>query len=218
MIQRIQFLAKNYKALQGLALIPYGVLGLFSTVWSVWLRPLFFPQGMSVAGVFLYMLIEGGIVIGLVRLITQYYRRTFGQINIPSLSGPHPDSYISAWALICIVLLICGTVLDLHLHLYVCLFGVAVAATLFLRWYYMGKILHYYLVLAAIVLALSFLPMLNGTIYNLLFLHGPDQYGYFINPGIGILLTTVGLLDHLALLRNISLVRGIARQNYGQIE
>ena len=211
MLQRIQFTVKNYKTLQGLATVMLGMTLLLETAWRAELLWRLFPQGLNEWGFFATILV-GGIFMGdCASLALVYYRRTFGQINISQSNSP-ATAHVSGWIVLCAFLIIIGMGIDVNLHPHISFIVLAFAATLVVRWYCLGRTLHYYLVLAILLLAVSCLPILPF-VYAVFVQSKSDQFSYLLGATTGSLLIVIGLCDHIALLHNMRKIRRLMLTN-----
>lgn len=210
MLQRIRFLAKNYNTLRGLALVGNGAALLIWAIWNGWLFPHFFPKGVdkgdALAGVLVLLALLATTCFYLPQV---YYRRIFGQTNTP-VPGEVTRVNVSGWMLLCFALIIVGMTLDVHVPTHVSFLVLAAAATLVVRWHCLGRTLHYYLVLAAMTIGLSFLPFLPSV--NQVFGQSAgDQYSGLLDAIVGGLLIAVGLCDHVVLIRNVRKIRSLMK-------
>jgi hypothetical protein len=205
MLQRIQFTVKNYKSLQGLILALIGIAFLVDLLWRAWLLWIIFPKGLDETGVLLELLFMGVMAGGATWIALVYYRRTFGLVDTPDPREPITLK-VSGWVAVCVVLIFVGLWLDLGVHPHVSFLALALAATMVIRWYCLGRRLHYYLVLAALLLGVSFLPFLPA-VYQIFEQSKSDQFSYLLTGLTGCLLIAVGLCDHIALLLNLRKVR-----------
>jgi hypothetical protein len=213
MLQRIRFTVTNYKALQGLAVAAYGLGLLLFTLWRAWLLWKIFPSGLDGWNFLLDMVVGGGLLAACVWLGLSYYRRTFGLINVPDRSEP---VRVSGWGVFCFILFILGMWIDVNLHPHVSCIVLACAAALVVRWHCLGRTLHYYLILAILMIGVSFLPFLDP-IYAVFSQSKSDQFSYLLSAVVGCLLIIVGVCDHLALIHNMRKVRGMMQENAGLI-
>lgn len=116
---QIQFIAANYSRLQGLRLVPVGLLSIFVVIWAM------YNQGRSanleapilavVAAALLYWLTD------------RYYNRIFGQIR----QTPSQRRREAAWSIVFSALALLGFALDTTEILPISVFGLAFAASLF---------------------------------------------------------------------------------------
>ena len=216
MIGRIQFVVRNYKTLQGLALVACGVGLLAFTAWRIWLLRIIFPAGLNEWSFLLQFLLWAAIIAGLTYIAQSYYRRRFGQANQPSLSQ-FTTSTMSGWVLFCCVLVsatILGLWLDVNLHPHISFLALAMALILGMRWNYLGRRLHYYLVLAGLMVVVSLLPLFD-VVYQQVSQPQSDTYSYILSTVISLLLIAIGLCDHLALLQSMRAVH-ISTQTHNQ--
>lgn len=205
MLQRIQFTVKNYKSLQGLILAFIGMAFLVDLLWRGWLLWKIFPNGLDTPGFLLEVLFMGilsgcAILAGLI-----YYRRTFGLVDMPDPQAP-VTLKVSGWAALCAVLIFAGLWIDASQHPHVSCLALALALTLIIRWYCLGRNLHYYLLLAALMLGLSFLPLVPA-VYQIFGQSKSSQFSYLLTGLTGGLLIAVGLCDHIALVHHMHKIR-----------
>jgi hypothetical protein len=114
-IQKTRFLAMNFAHLQGLRVIPYGLLLFLVSFWANAQR--------GPARNFLPPVLMGLLCIGLYMLIDRYYRRTFGQV-VPSAQSRRADR---ALAIIGGAAALAAFLLDVRLSLPVSLVGLVFA-------------------------------------------------------------------------------------------
>lgn len=212
MLQRIQFTVKSYKALQGLVIAAYGLGLLLYTLFRVWFAQAWFARSAFSGNLdtfgFLIEIVVGIAILGLCMVFAKiYYRRTFGQVRTPRPDEP-TGSHSVGWIAICMLLLIVSMALDVNLHLHISFMALAVAATLLIRWHCLGRRLHYYLVLAVLMVGASLLPF-QPAVYQIFSQSKTDEFTYLLYAAVGSLLIVVGICDHVALVLSMRKVRSL---------
>ena len=151
-LSRIRFLALNYGYLQGLKMIPIGVMELLIAVWTNRQtgpnRDLTLPFLILILGSIVYWLMD------------RYYRRTFGTVKPPAVRR-NTDILIS---LFFVVLALAAFWVDTSRILSISLFGISLAIFLFLDYLritrqFGGRILWIYPFSSLILLVISLLPL-----------------------------------------------------------
>jgi len=196
-LKRTQIITANYRALQGLRLLP----------WSLWLLLIVITDTLNAVGpsstqFFGYqcLFIIPGIAIpwALSRLIGNYYTRTFGQVErllrdrlVESLFG------IVLMAGMYIAILV-----DAQQFLPVSLLGLVIAAFLLIQWWTTGRFLSHALLFAALFVGLALLPLFG------LFAGGDwfDPLSRWLLLMFIIVGCISGVLNHVALVRNLKAV------------
>ncbi|GHO81319.1 hypothetical protein KSD_90900 [Ktedonobacter sp. SOSP1-85] len=210
----IRSLVTNYTVMPGLILATIGgflaFLGAFSILWNKWLYYMWFGNNQDsplttlalIATMFLPLVLYLVVIFAVIR----YYKNHFGQVK--------PQDQVKkwlTWELIAAFVLyfFVGTPLDYRLHSPVSFTLLIFALFLVVHWWLFAKAQAHYLILAAIAVVLSFVPMFNSVVYNWLYVKytSPDWYGFNIGVCSGLLLLIAGLLDHWHMVRAFARVR-----------
>ncbi len=212
--QNIRSLVQNYTVVPGLILATIGgyavFIGAFSMVWNKWLYWVLFGSiqnswiaNLGIAGSFLlpyalYLVVMLGV--------KRYYNQRFGEVK-PRVEETNRLTIELIGA--CIAYFFVGQALDLRLHSPVSITMLIFAAFLLIHWWTFARMQRHYLVLAAITIALSFVPLFNSSVYFWLYIKdtAPDWYGFNTAICAGLLLVIAGLLDHLHMVRTLAQVR-----------
>ncbi len=195
-LQRIRAIAAHYRSLQGLRMLP----------WFLWILlfgavnpALGLPQGRLD---YQLLLIVPGLVVpwAVSRWIGAYYDRAFGQIE----GLPPRNRALEALAGVTfVVVAFLGFLADSLQRWPVSLFGLVMAVAMFVQWWRSGRFLTHYLVTAALLAAISMLPLFgipaSGHWYTLL--------GGFAFPiMLGLVLSLGSVLGHILLVRSLKLL------------
>lgn len=137
--------------------------------------------------------------------ISRYYQRTFGQVK----PGEQVQGRLFTEIVIAgLAYWFFGLAFDLHFHSPVSTSLLVVAAFLVAHWWLLARQQPHFLVLAAIVIILSFVPLFNANVYHWLYMDtAPDWYYNNINICTGLVLMLAGLLSHRHLVRALTQVR-----------
>jgi len=193
-LKRTRVITANYRALQGLRLLP----------WLLWLLLIFSTDTLNAVGpsstqFFSYqcLFIIPGIAIpwALSRLIANYYTRTFGQVE----RLPRDRLVESLFGIVLMAGMYVAILVDAQQRLPVSLLGLVVAVYMFVQWWTTGRFLSHTLLFAALFVGLALLP-----------LFGLFADGDWFDPRRQLLLLVFivvgcvsGVLNHVALVRNL---------------
>jgi hypothetical protein len=204
--QQVRLLTRHFHDLQGLLQVPFGVLFLVLFVLAAWLpsTPKEFPQhGPAYTRLLLWAALAIGLgwVVAFVamRLTRAKYERDFGSVEL----GPRRRWWFFLIGSIGPFILLYPINYDKDLWLAtgkampVNVADFVLAAGLLIYWWYMGRSLHHYLVLAGIGIALGLASALGLTPATWLW-HVREMLLYF-----GVATIVGGVLDHLVLARTL---------------
>ncbi len=189
--QRIYQVTRYYDHLQGLCLVPFGVLLLLVAVWKAGWWP-WFDKWQPLSGM-LFL----GLTMLLVWRIRLYYRYTFGHVH--QLPGSRRNGNILA-------ILFLGGLYLIGLAEYqwqwpVSGTGLFTAVVLVIYYFQTGSFRPHYLVLAALMLIVSLLPLFGVLQAAQVYLWGPD--GAIGVALFGFIWLVGGLVDHGFLSRTL---------------
>ncbi len=199
-LKRMRYIAGHYNALRGLKLLPVG-LGLIAiAVWSFWLRPVILPSVENGWEDFAAFLLLYSILFALEQLAEHYYRRKFGQVEMP----PQEEASWRLTAILLFFIYSTGTQIDSNLHPMISVFGLATALFLCFYWWQMGREQTHYLVLGLLVALASMLPLFSSSLRALLFLQGTAHYYHLVDLLAGIIFFVGGIFDHILLIHSLA--------------
>ncbi len=212
--QDIRSLVRNYTIVPGLVLATiggYGVFnGAFSMLWDKWLFRVLFgsnpDSGLANLGAFGSFILPFILYLVILYAVMRYYKRNFGQVK----ARVEESSKLAIELIVAfIAYFIIGGWLDIHLHPVVSITLLIFALFLFTHWWMLARAQGYYVLLAGIAVALSFVPLFNSTVYYWLYIKdtAPDWYSFNISICVGLLLFIAGFLDHWHLVRMLARVR-----------
>ncbi len=212
--QDIRSLVKNYTVVPGLVLATIGGYAAFTgscnMLWDKWLYYVLFgsiqDSWIANLGAFGSIVLPYGLFLIVAYGVMRYYKRRFGQVK-PRVEEKNrlTTELIVALAAYFII----GQALDIHLHSPVSISLLIFALFLLIHWWTFARGQMHYLFLAAIAVALSFVPLFNNTVYYWLYIKytTPDWYGFNIAVCVGLLLLLAGILDHWYMVRMLTRVR-----------
>lgn len=192
-LKRVRAVTANYSYLQGLRLVPMGlVLIWLAALGADWLPglapgdplPAFLSLGLAVLGVW---------------LIGFYYMRTFGRVQIARAACRRDLVFCLAWT----GGLVVSSLVDARLQPPVSTFGLTSAGLLVGWWWISGCFRSHYLFGAAVVAAISCLPLL-GLLPASPFTVSSEA---LLNPLLGLwglVYIIGGLFDHWLLVRTLT--------------
>lgn len=200
-LDRIRFLAANYPNLQGLKQVPFGIMAVLVSLWGNSLRrpatDITFPILVTVACIGLYV------------LIGRYYAHVFGQIHRTSASSRLDWFIQTAGAILALVAFGADTALKPPVSTLGLVFsGVILADYMRMTHGARDRFLLYYPALAIVMIVLSLLPLL-GLVdwWQAIGIRSPIVGVVMV---FGLLVTVVGILVHLFLVRNLPRVSEVA--------
>lgn len=190
-LERVQYITRNFSALQGLKMLPFGLFMLALAARD-------FGWGfLGQEGDCTYTLPLFFVVLALVYLTSRYYDQAFGSVKEIDHST---SAFISAAYLFVLLLVI---VVEVQLNPPVSLVALLLASTLL----FVGikKQRPYYTFFALVMVGISFLPLIQNTS-----LENPyyGSLGGFAKLAIGMIWIAAGLIDHVKLVRIIKQVSG----------
>jgi len=188
-LERVRYVTTNFNYLQGLAMMPVGVIFLaFAAIEVGWLPV---PGWGSIVGL--------GLALVLAWTAHQYYNRTFGRVVSESCIPRNPNwgAIIGVWTL-GLGLMIGALLLDTWLNPPVILFGLTTAALTFAYYWPRRSFAAHYLAIAGVIALISLFPLVGGSIDNPVF--RPSILSFVI---MGLLFVVGGLFDHILLARTL---------------
>lgn len=215
----IRLLVKNYTIVPGLVLATIGgymaFTGAFSLLWNAWLYWLLFGRSadswIANLGAYASMLLPYVLFVIVLLVVVRYYQRRFGQAK------PRKEEMVKlAIELVVafVTYIFIGQQFDVHFRLAVSTALLIVALFLLVHWWMFARRQMHYLVLAALAMILSVVPLLSSSVYYWLYIKdtAPDWYSLNIEVCAGLLLFCAGLLDHWRLVRHFARVRSNLRE------
>ncbi len=199
-LKQIRFVSANFIFLQGLRMVPLGLMLLFVTLWEN-----FFVYGKGGERSVDWFVVFTGLIVflGLFFLIDRYYSRTFGKVR------PAPESrrLVIIFSIVGLVLAAGAAYLDMYRNLPFSAIGLVLAVGLiadFIRvnWPVKGRFLLYYPFSAVIIAFISMLPLLG--VENWWKLFGLRNQLFAIMVLIGIFVIFGGICGHIFLVRTLS--------------
>lgn len=192
---QIKFLAANYSKLQGLRVVPIGLLCLFVAIWDNTRQgQLDGPLTALLVTILLYWLID------------RYYNRVFGQVKQTS-SQRRRETITS---IVFGILAILAFALDTAEIIPVCALGIIFAAALLMDWWAARSVRSEALttfpenfVTSILILIVSILPLFGITWWEGLGINS-QVTGVFMIVGTVIILT--GIWGHIRIMRELSTV------------
>lgn len=216
----IRLLVKNYTIVPGLVLATIGGYlafnGAFSLLWNAWLYWLLFGRSpdswLANMGAYASMLFPYLLYLVVLLAVIRYYGRRFGQVK------PRKEEMVKLTIELVAVFLayiFIGQRLDVHFRLAVSTALLIVALFLLVHWWMFARGQIHYLVLAALAVVLSSVPLFSSSVYYWLYIKdtAPDWYYLNIELCAGLLLLCAGLLDHWRLVRHFARVRNNLREH-----
>lgn len=198
-LKQIRFVSANFLFLQGLRMIPLGLMLLFVTLWENANG----GKGGARSVDWAVVLIGLAVFFTLYFLIDHYYSRTFGKVR------PTPESarLVYVFSLIGLVLAAGAAYLDMYSNLPFSAIGLVLAAGLiadFVRvnWPVKGRFLVYYPLSAVIIVLVSILPLLGVDHWWKFF--GLKNQLFGITAMIGVFGILGGFCGHIFLVRTLS--------------
>lgn len=196
-LKRVRYVAANFYSLQGLKLVPLGLLYLW---WAAkegewievpgWLNDFISAFGYSLA-------------FGLYWLIQVYYTRNYGRV-LPKRGVPRTArDWLVMFAMIALVMAMVGTfVIDRVWHPPVLLFGLELAAAMLIIFWPRRAYVPHNIALAVVIAGLSLLPLVEGVSSSPAL--RPPVMLFLV---LGLQLFVGGIFDHLMLVRSLKPAR-----------
>ncbi|MDQ2903332.1 MAG: hypothetical protein ABI456_17140 [Ktedonobacteraceae bacterium] len=215
----LRSLVKNHTVVPGLVLATIGgffaFIGAFNMLWNKWLYWVLFGSiqdswlanlgalGSQVLPLVLYLVV--------LYVVIRYYKRRFGQVK-PRFEEKMKLTIELVGAFVAYFTI---QAFDTRLHSAVSMTLLIFALFLLIHWWLFARMQMHYLILAAIAIALSVVPLFNRAVYYWLYIKypSPDWYGFNIAMCAGLLLLVAGLLDHWHMLRVFARVRSYVGAN-----
>lgn len=192
--QRVRYVAKNYRELQGLKSVVAGLFLLFVVaLYDGWL-----PGSAWVLNSFLVLLLPFcmfGVVAILFRNIQRYYERTFGHVE------PNPDHTRRERqkGMLIYFSLILSYFLDRAWQPLISIGGLVFAGFLLVMAWPNRTYQVHYIVTAVLLTGLSLLPLVGISL---------DSTRTVISVAAGLMLIVIGCIDHVLLVRTLKPVPG----------
>jgi len=192
-LKRIRFVAENYAALQGLKFVPIGLLFYFVAFRDSgfsWAPSMLQPGNQTLT------LPLFALMIALYWLVGVYYRRSFGRVaSVQSTDRAMLGGVVGVICVFAVYFL--AAWVDAYLEPPVSFVMLAVGALLVAQWWVTGRFRSHYLVVTAVVAGIGLLPLFG--VLEVTALSGTVGSGIIV----GTALITVGILDHLFLVRSM---------------
>ena len=221
--QEIRSLVKNYTVVPGLVLAIIGAYaaftGAFDMLWDYRLYYELFGRDSqsSIANLAAFgsIILPYALFVVVIYAVGRYYKRHFGQVT------PRAEEKRLLTIEIVVAMgayFFVGEVLDTRFHLGVSTTLLIFAMFLIVHWWMFARRQIHYVVLAAIAVGLSFVPLVNAGVYHWLYVYSsaPDWYGFNTAICAGTLLLIAGLLDHWYMVRAFARVRTRVQANMGR--
>ncbi len=161
------------------------------------------------------MILPYALCIVVVYAVMRYYKRRFGQVK------PRAEETLRLTIELvgAYVAYLIAQTLDVHLHSAVSSALLVFALFLLIHWWMFARVQMHYLLLAAIAVVLSVVPLFNSTVYYWLYIkdRAPDWYSFNIEIFAGLLLLIAGLLDHWHMVRMFARVRSYVVANSSDV-
>ena len=190
-IQQLRKVTRGYPYLQGLKVVPIGLLLLltasFSIDWWPW-------EGWE----FLPFAIAGIAAVAAMVWISRYYERRFGRVS-PTPTQFRRDAVGTAIAAIALA---GGLLVDVTVVPPVSVFGLSLAAVLIWYWSWSGGPRPYHWLLAGALAVVALLP-LASTWFDIDLVDKGDAAFTLVLAAAGAVYVAAGLLDHAHLVRSI---------------
>ncbi|HUP28460.1 MAG TPA: hypothetical protein VM409_08500, partial [Chloroflexia bacterium] len=188
-LERVRYVTTNYNYLQGLKMVPIGLVFLaLAAFQGGWLpAPNVGSAALNITGI--------GLAFVLAWAANLYYSRTFGRVLPAPIIPRNPNwaAIIGVWTAGLALLL--GTILlDALFHLPVILFGLVMSALIVAYYWPRRSFAAHYLAIAGIIAAISVFPAFGVNRDN------PAFSSYiFSSLSLGLIFVVGGLFDHILL-------------------
>lgn len=200
-LKDIRDITANFHYMKGLMMVPLGICNLLIAVLSLgWV-----PQPWLLSSLLCALL----AAFFLLSATDQYYKKIFGSVQVKARVYMQEAILATVSIVALLIAMFINTVLWLPVN--VC--GLVLAAILLIGFWRGRRYGKHYIVMAAIIAALSLLPPLGAMIKYLyatlqwpiilLSIQGNLQW-FFINGIVGIIMIIGGLLDHRELVRSMT--------------
>ena len=190
-LRKIHYITENYTSLQGLRIIPLGILVLLQTVmiYSSWSNPLL-DQFFNFVGLTLISFAQA--------FLSRYYQRRYGMAQ-PSIEQL---LRVFIWFIIAFILMLFSLQIETINAPVINVPGIALAFVIFLYWWPRRPFAIYYLALSILLLLSGFLPLTHILAGTRLM-----QDNGFMLSQVLLSLTFIigGLCDHLVLTHSLTL-------------
>lgn len=190
-LERIRLITRHYDQLQGLRQAPFGLMFLVMAVWKGGWWP-WFEKWQPLSG-----LAVVGLALVASWLVGQYYARTFGRVQRQN-ENKRLEIVISVIFLAGLYL---GGIAEYEWQWPVSGTGLFTAVVLVAYFFMTGSFRFHYLVLAALMAAVSLLPLLRLLPPEQVYLFGPE--GAVGVALFGLIWLVGGLVDHWLLVRSL---------------
>lgn len=183
---RVRYITRNFDALQGLKMVPFGLF--FLAMGAGWLG----EQGdlsLSLPAFVLTLLVYW--------LISRYYTRNFGHVN------SERSNLVNIFFLPLAVILILwvAAAMDYSMRLPVSVFGLTLAIILFFWWWLQEQRTRIHYAIMASLIALISLAPLAGIGEGWLIIQPPGTVFHLL---VGAIFVMGGILDHLILVKGFN--------------
>ena len=188
-LERVRYVTKNYRILQGLRQVPIGIFLLMVAVFKSGFWP-WYEGGQAVSfSLAMSLFLPLVLTVGAYALISIYYKRNFGQVR----HYPRSERDMILKSLLSLAVIV-AFFADVRYVAPVSLVGLTFAILMFAEWLEESRFRPYYLLVSIMLALVSLLPVTG--IFTL------EQFvdvGLLLSLGIAIFI--VGTGDHLILKR-----------------
>lgn len=191
-VQELRTVTQGYPYLQGLKVVPIGLLLMFTVSFKIDWWPW---EGWE----FLPFTVGAIAALAAIVWIGRYYERRFGRVS-PTRTQLRRDALGTALAAIALA---GGLLVDTTLVLPVSVFGLALAAVLLWYWSWSGGPRAYHWLLAGTLAVVSLLPLASKWLDIDLVDKRADAAFALVLATAGAVYVAAGLLDHAHLVRSI---------------
>lgn len=189
--ERIRRVTQYYDQLQGLRQVPFGILFLLMAVWKAGWWP-WFGQWQPLSGLFFI-----GLALIAFGWVGRYYRRTFGQVR----QLEQNNRLNTVLGILFMLVLWLGGLAEYEWQWPVSATGLLLAGFLAVYYFQTGHFRTHFLWLAALLAAVSLLPLVGLLQAEQVYLWGPDSaVGVAV---FGLIILVGGLVDHWLLRRTL---------------
>lgn len=192
-LKRVQYIAANYYYLQGLKIVP---LGIIFVVWAAMRGGLI----QSNEWIYEFLSVWGfAIGFGLYGFIQLFYDRVYGRAGF-EMCLPEPGKRLASFARMTaiVVALIGAAMLDQWLQPPVLLFGLTIAGLMLVYYWPRRDFAMHYMIMALLIAAASLLPLIS-----MLTGDGSLKPAVASFAMVGLVFIVGGILDHLLLVRTM---------------
>ena len=182
-LERVKYVTKNYRTLQGLRQVPIGIFLLAVAISNSGIWPWYTVWKPVSDLCVLALMLVGHALVGV------YYKKNFGQVQ--PVTRSERDTRIG---IVFVLTLVVAFVLDVVFWPPVSVIGLTLAAGLFGGWWKDGKLKVHYVPAAGVLAVVSLLPLMSTIT--------PEQlFGVGIPLSLGVVTIFIGVGDHLVLKR-----------------